>query len=255
MKKLQALLWDVDGTLADTERDGHRVAFNRAFSESGLDWHWDVELYGKLLKVTGGKERIRYYLDDFNSGWKRPADLEDFIAGLHRRKSEIFVSLMADGAIPLRPGVRRLIKEAMDEGIRLAIVTTTTPANVEALLKQHFPSSGKPVFELIAAGDVVPHKKPAPDIYRWALDKLQLEADQCVAIEDSHNGLQAALGGAIESVVVTLNDYTAMEDFKGAILVVDQLGEPGKPCRMLQGECNPPVLVDLGLLRRLHQVS
>lgn len=256
MEKLQALLWDVDGTLADTERDGHRVAFNQAFEQLGLDWNWDVELYGKLLQVTGGKERIRYYLDEFNREWERPADLDRFVADLHRRKSEIFSSLMVDGRIPLRPGVSRLVNEAKQAGLKLAIVTTTTPANVDALLQQYFPATGEPVFDLIAAGDVVPHKKPAPDIYQWALDRLRLSADRCVALEDSHNGLRAALDAGLRTVVITVNDYTAGEDFQGASLVVDQLGDRSGPCRELEGEAElSGGMVDLGLLRKLHHVS
>ncbi|MCW8905670.1 MAG: HAD family hydrolase [Sedimenticola sp.] len=255
MKKLQALLWDVDGTLADTERDGHRVAFNRAFQQMGLDWDWDVELYGRLLQVTGGKERIRYYLDEFNRAWERPSDLDSFITELHRRKSQLFVSLMVGGEIPLRPGVSRLVNEAKQAGLKLAIVTTTTPANVDALLRQYFPAEGRPVFDLIAAGDVVPHKKPAPDIYLWALERLGLGADQCAALEDSHHGLRAARDAGLKTVVITVNGYTADEDFSDATLVVDQLGEAGRPCRVLQGEGRVSGMVDLGLLRQLHDVS
>lgn len=255
MMNLAAIVWDVDGTLADTERDGHRVAFNYAFSHAGLDWHWDIALYGKLLRVTGGRERIRYYLDMFNRDWPRPVGLEAFIATLHQQKSQRYVELMAQGGIPLRPGVIRLIKEAAATGIRLAIATTTTPANVDALLEQYFASEGRQPFEVIAAGDVVTHKKPAPDIYQWALEWLDLPAQACVALEDSHNGLQSALSAGIPTVVITLNDYTAHEDFSGATLVVDQLGEPNAPCQVIRGDEVTTRLVDVGLLKRLHEVS
>lgn len=255
MSKLAALVWDVDGTLADTERDGHRVAFNNAFSQAGLAWHWDVGLYGQLLKVTGGKERIRYYLERFNPDWERPADLERFIAELHRRKSEIFVSLMEEGHIPPRNGVIRLINEAVEAGLRLAIATTTTPANVDALLERFFDGANKHPFEVIAAGDVVPAKKPAPDIYRWALEQMNLQPEACVAIEDSQNGLQSARSAGISTVVITVNGYTADEDFSGASLVVDQLGDPQDPARRLGGAPGPVDRVDVGLLRRLHAVS
>jgi HAD superfamily hydrolase (TIGR01509 family) len=255
MSNLQALLWDVDGTLADTERDGHRVAFNTAFSQAGLEWHWDTGLYGQLLKVTGGKERIRYYLERFNTGWERPADLDRFIAELHRRKSERFVTLMEEGLIPPRNGVIRLIDEAAEAGLRLAIATTTTPANVEALLSRFFGHTGKHPFELIAAGDVVPAKKPAPDIYLWALEKLDLQPRACVAIEDSHNGLRSATAAGIQTVIITVNGYTAEEDFTGASLIVDQLGEQQSPARVLGGAADHASLVDLGLLRRLHALS
>jgi len=255
MTNLEALIWDVDGTLADTERDGHRVAFNSAFSQVGLEWHWDVEMYGQLLKVTGGKERIRYYLDRFNPTWERPSDLDQFIAELHRRKSEVFVSLMEEGRIPPRNGVIRLIDEAAAAGLRLAIATTTTPANVDALLERFFGSAGKHPFEVIAAGDVVPAKKPAPDIYCWALEKMALPPQACVAIEDSHNGLRSAISAGISTVVITVNGYTANEDFTGASLIVDQLGDSENPARVVVGELNGAAMVDVGMLRRLHAVS
>lgn len=174
MKWPQALVFDVDGTLADTERDGHRVAFNRAFADAGLDWIWPVEVYGELLSVTGGKERIRYYLDRFNTGFERPDDLDGFIAGLHRTKTEHYMALMAEGAIPLRPGVLRLLIEGRDAGIRLAIATTTTPENVSALVRSTLPPGAMDWFEVVGAGDIVPEKKPAPDIYRWVLDQMHL---------------------------------------------------------------------------------
>lgn len=255
MSKLEALLWDVDGTLADTERDGHRVAFNHAFEQAGLDWQWDIALYGKLLKVTGGKERIGYYLDEFNRDWARPPDLEGFIAALHKEKSRIYGDLMSQGGIPLRSGVLRLIREAAASGIRLAIATTTTPANVDALLAQYFGSEGRQLFEVIAAGDVVANKKPAPDIYQWALERLKLPAKACVALEDSHNGLRSALSAGIETIVITVNDYTSHEDFTGATLIVDQLGEPEIPCQVIKGDRDTVKLVDVGLLKQLHGVS
>lgn len=255
MSNLEALIWDVDGTLADTERDGHRVAFNDAFSQAGLDWHWDVELYGQLLKVTGGKERIRYYLERFNTGWEQPSDLDGFIADLHRHKSEIFVSLMAEGRIPPRNGVIRLIEEAAEAGLRLAIATTTTPANVDALLERFFGPGNKHPFEVIAAGDVVPAKKPAPDIYLWALEKMDLQPNACIAIEDSHNGLESARSAGISTVVITVNGYTTDEDFSGASLIVDQLGDRQSPSRVLGGSAEQASMVDVGLLRRLHAVS
>ncbi|AKH19677.1 HAD family hydrolase [Sedimenticola thiotaurini] len=255
MGDLAALIWDVDGTLADTERDGHRVAFNKAFSQAGLAWHWDVDLYGKLLAVTGGKERIRYYLERFNPDWESPSDLDRFIADLHRRKSEIFVSLMEEGQIPPRNGVIRLINEAAEAGLRLAIATTTTPANVDALLERFFGASNKQPFEVIAAGDIVPAKKPAPDIYRWALEKMDLSADECVAIEDSRNGFESARSAGISTVVITVNGYTADEDFGGASLIVDQLGESQSPATLLGGVIDSASMVDVGLLRRLHGLS
>jgi beta-phosphoglucomutase-like phosphatase (HAD superfamily) len=162
MAKLTALIFDVDGTLADTEKDGHRVAFNQAFAEVGLDWDWSVELYAKLLEVTGGKERIRYYLQRFNSQFRGPDDLDGFIADLHRRKTAHYTRMLAEGAIPMRPGVNRLLNEAMAAGVRLAIATTTTPENVSALLRYSLAPDAEDWFEVIAAGDIVPAKKTGP---------------------------------------------------------------------------------------------
>ncbi len=233
-KTLQALLFDVDGTLADTERDGHRVAFNRAFRDAGLDWDWDVDLYEKLLAVTGGKERIRYFLDEFHRDFARPADLDAFIAGLHRAKTEHYTRLLAEGQIPLRPGVERLLREARDAGLRLAIATTTTPANVEALLTHTLGEDAMDWFEVIAAGDIVPAKKPAPDIFVWALERMGLEPAAGLAFEDSGNGIRAATGAGLPTVV-TINDYTRDHDFADALLVLDQFGEPERPARVLAG--------------------
>lgn len=250
MARLEALLFDVDGTLADTERDGHRLAFNAAFKEAGLDWDWSVEVYGKLLKVTGGKERIRYYLDTFNTTFRGPADLDGFIVGLHAAKTRHYTDLLAKGAIPLRPGVRRLLDEARAAGLRLAIVTTTTPVNVTALLRYSIDRDAESWFEVIAAGDIVPKKKPAPDIYTYTLREMNLSPGHCVALEDSGNGVRSAVGAGI-ATVVTVSDYAADDDFAGAALVVDHLGEPNQPCRVINGDARGARLVDVALLRRI----
>ncbi len=252
MAELQALLFDVDGTLADTERDGHRVAFNRAFADAGLDWVWSEALYGELLAVTGGKERIRFYLDKYNTAFVRPAEFDGFVAGLHKAKTKHYTEMLAEGAIPLRPGVRRLLEEARGAGLRLAVATTTTPENVTALLNNTLGADGEGWFEVIAAGDVVPAKKPAPDIYVWAMERLGVGPEVCVALEDSDNGVRSALGAGIGSVVVTVNDYTRDHDFQGAALVVDQFGEPGSPGRVLHGLDRDEAVVDLALLRKVH---
>ncbi|MEN8176063.1 MAG: HAD family hydrolase [Pseudomonadota bacterium] len=253
MTDLKALLFDVDGTLADTERDGHRTAFNRAFEEAGLDWHWSPGLYGRLLRITGGKERIRHFMETESPRAPFGSDDADTIARLHRRKTHFYTELLREGRIPLRSGVERLLREARAEGLRLAVATTTTPANVEALVVNTLGSEALGWFEVIAAGDVVPNKKPAPDIYLWAMRQMDLAADQCLALEDSHNGLLSVRDAGLRSLVITVNGYTETEDFDGASLVVDQLGEPGSPIRRLDG--NVPVtteLVDVGLLRLLH---
>lgn len=234
---LAAIIFDVDGTLADTERDGHRPAFNAAFAEAGLDWHWDETLYGELLAVTGGKERIKYFAARHNPEFLSQRDSENRIARLHAAKTRHFVSRLESGGIPLRPGVARLIGEARAEGLRLAIATTTTPENVAALLRVNLGPGAASWFEVIGAGDIVPAKKPAPDIYQWVLQRLVLPAGACLAIEDSAHGLAASRGAAIPTLVTT-NSYTLGQDFSGALAVLADLGA-----------------TDLSDLRRLHRAA
>lgn len=221
MHALQALIFDVDGTLAETERDGHRPAFNAAFAECGLDWHWGETLYGELLAVTGGKERMRHYAERYAPEVDARADVDALIKRLHAAKTAHYVRLVGAGRLPLRPGVAELIAEARAAGIRLAIATTTSPENVGALLDASLAPGSSHWFEVIGAGDVVAAKKPAPDIYRWVLDRLALPAGACLAIEDSENGLRAALGADLRCLV-TVGEYTRGQDFSGAA-VVDNL--------------------------------
>ena len=254
MDTLAALIFDVDGTLADTERDGHRVAFNQAFAEAGLDWHWDVDRYGKLLSVTGGKERIRKFLSEDSPETLREPDIDARIRALHAAKTRHYVALLKTAAIPLRPGVRRLLEEARASGMRLAIATTTTPENVTALLRATLGEEGIGWFEVIGAGDIVPAKKPAPDIYHWVLTELRLPARACLALEDSENGVQAARGAGL-AVVVTTNDYTREQDFSGAVAVLDGFGEPGAPLTVQLGESPAAGHVRRGSLERWHRVA
>ncbi len=222
MNTLQALIFDVDGTLAETERDGHRPAFNAAFAEHGLPWHWDETLYGRLLDITGGKERIRHYAGHFATATATRPDFDDLVKRLHAAKTAHYVRRVEHGRLPLRPGVARLIGEARAAGLRLAIATTTSPENVDALLRATLGEAAPGWFAVIGAGDVVPAKKPAPDIYHWVLERLRLPAAACLAIEDSENGLKSASTAGVRCLV-TVNDYTRDQDFSDAWAVRESL--------------------------------
>jgi len=244
---LKALIFDVDGTLSDTERDGHRVAFNQAFKDEGLNWHWDVITYGELLEVTGGKERIRHFIEKYQPAFDKPAELDSFILNLHKIKTRRFVALLKSGAIPLRPGVERLLNEARAEGLRLAIATTATQENITTLLTATLGEGSIHWFDVIAAGDVVPNKKPAPDIYLYALQHMGLDATECMAFEDSENGLLSSLGAGLKTIV-TVNGYTRLQNFNGAVLVLEELGEPKAKTSAL---AKNTTCVNVSLIKRL----
>lgn len=251
MSELKALIFDVDGTLADTEKDGHRVAFNLAFADAGLDWHWTVDIYGDLLSVTGGKERIRYYLDKYQAQLPDTDDLAGYIADLHKAKTAHYTRLLGEGKIPLRPGVENLLNAARADGIRMAIATTTTPENVTALLKNTLGEDSIGWFEEIAAGDIVPAKKPAPDIYNYALQKMSLEPDEVIAFEDSENGIISVHDANINKVIITVNDYTKNHNFSGATVVLNQLGDESHKAKVLAGQPLNADFVDLEYVKQL----
>jgi len=232
---MKALIFDCDGVLVDTERDGHRVAFNRAFAAAGIDAEWDVELYGRLLKIAGGKERMTHYFNEV--GWPNGKTAETLIPELHKRKTAIFTELIARGSLPLRPGVSRIVDEAHAAGIRLGVCTTSDPKAIDGVLDL-FGAQRKQWFEVVLAGDIVKKKKPDPEIYTLAKQRLALEARDCVVVEDSRNGLLASLGAGMPTLITT-STYTKNEDFKGAAEVVPELGDP------------PNVLVTLEELRSI----
>lgn len=214
---LEALLFDVDGTLAETE-EVHRIAFNEAFVQAGLDWEWGAELYHELLSVTGGKERILYHVE--RSGLETAFFTKDYIANLHAQKTENYVAMMDEGRVGLRPGILQLLEDARASGLRLAITTTTSQVNVDRLLKATIGPQAFSWFEVYATGDKVPRKKPDPAIYQLALDELKLPASSCLAIEDAAQGLASALGAGV-ATVITESSYSKGQDFSGALKVYE----------------------------------
>ncbi len=245
MTQLKALIFDVDGTLAETERDGHRIAFNRAFAEADLNWYWSENLYGELLEISGGKERIRHYIQQYHPKIKE--SLETLIPQLHQAKTTHYRNLLSSGEIQLRQGVKRLIEEAYQEGIRLAIATTSALPNALALLEKHLNPNW---FEVIAAGDIVANKKPAPDIYNYDLEKMNLNPEECLVFEDSFHGLQAAAQANLKTII-TLHDYTKSQDFSLASLVLNNLGEPDNNFTVINGDFPNKGYFDLELAKFL----
>ncbi len=220
MAPIRALIFDVDGTLAETE-ELHRRAFNETFAEEGLGWHWDRDLYRELLKTTGGKERMRAYIRDHKPG-AVPDDAA--IPEIHKRKTARYGSLMAAGEIALRPGIAELIEDARAQGVRVAVATTTNRPNVDALSRACWGRPAEEVFEVVAAGDMVAAKKPAPDVYLLALERLGLAPEACLAFEDSRNGLLSAKGADLRCIV-SPGPYTADQDFAEADAVLDCFSE------------------------------
>jgi HAD superfamily hydrolase (TIGR01509 family) len=224
-----ALIFDCDGVLADTERDGHRVAFNQMFQEFGVPFTWSEESYGQALAIAGGKERMRSLLtDEFVERAGLPQDIEGqkaVIADWHRRKTEIYYEMVTEGRLPARPGVARIAADAAEAGWSLAVASTSSEPSVRAVLA-HVMDPGAASRFCVLAGDIVANKKPAPDIYELALERLPADPGDAIVIEDSRNGLLAAAGAGL-ACLVTVSSYTANEDFSEAALVVSSLGEPG----------------------------
>ena len=220
---MKALIFDCDGVLADTERDGHRVAFNKAFEAKRFDVDWGVELYGELLAVSGGKERMRHYFNQY--GW--PDDISDrdaLIKELHKLKTDFFMQIIESGELPLRPGVARIVDEAIAAKMTLAVCSTSHERAVNLVVERLLGPDRKAHFNAILAGDVVSKKKPDPEIYNLASKRLSLKPSECVVVEDSRNGLLAAKAASMHCIVTT-NGYTKNEDFAEADLVVSELGD------------------------------
>jgi len=249
--KPSALIFDVDGTLANTEEDGHLRAFNEAFECFELNWHWNQELYAELLSVSGGMERMVHYVESYRPELKNDLGFDDF-AKIHQKKTEIFISHIANGVVPLRVGVERLIEEALSAGLRLAIATTTSLQNVEALLTSSLGKEALDRFEVIGAGDVVNRKKPSGDIYRYVLDKMGLTSKECVAFEDSELGLMSSSAAGLRTIV-TLSEYTKAQNFDDAMVVLDQLGDENNPFEILQGRPTRHSFVSVEYIKELYE--
>ncbi|MBE7246576.1 MAG: HAD-IA family hydrolase [Actinomycetospora chiangmaiensis] len=245
---LRALIFDVDGTLAETE-DLHRQAFNRAFADMGLPWHWDPALYAELLTVMGGKERLAHYIDSRHAG--EAEALHALAPEIHARKTAAYGDLVAECRLPLRPGVGRLLAEARAAGIQLAVATTTSRPNVDQLLAVNFPPGAAP-FDVIAAGDEAERKKPAPDVFLLALAGLNVAPGEAVAFEDSAAGIASARAAGLP-VLATRSRYTDSHRLDGAFSAVSDLGEPGRPHRHIAGVAWPDGVVDLAGLARWHE--
>jgi HAD superfamily hydrolase (TIGR01509 family) len=253
MARLEALIFDVDGTLADTE-EAHRQAFNLAFLEFGLGWEWSAALYRELLGVSGGQERIAHYIGTLRLPAAEISQLRGIVPLLHSTKTRIYKELVEGFRLPLRTGVARLIREAREAGLKLAIASTTTPANVEALLSAALaPGSGR-WFSVIASGDIVRRKKPEPDIYVSALQSLRLNAECCAAFEDSENGLRAARAAGLFTVV-TPTRWTAGQDFGAAQLVLESLGDADRPLGIESQRRVGAPLLGVAQIERLHRLA
>jgi HAD superfamily hydrolase (TIGR01509 family) len=243
------LIFDCDGVLADTERYGHLPAFNRTFEEFGLPVRWSEADYAQKLLIGGGKERMRSLLTpEFVAAAGLPTDVdgqEGSIAAWHRRKTEIYTELVAAGTLPGRPGIRRIVAAATGAGWQLAVASTSAEQSVRAVLEHAVGLELARDVEVFA-GDIVPAKKPAPDIYQLAVYDLRADPQRTVVVEDSRNGLLAATGAGLPALI-TVNGYTEGEDFTEAALVVTSLGDPGEPARVLANHTSaaPGELIDL----------
>lgn len=243
---LRALLLDVDGTVADTERHGHRPAYNRAFRKLGLAFRWGPKLYRKLLDQPGGKERLLHYVNHYKPelgihAEAYAADPHAWVRQVHGLKSHYFQRYLRKGQVPLRPGVARLIREADAAGLRVALVSNASRASLKPVLRYGLGDELAERIDLIVSGEDVKRKKPAPDTYLLALAKLGLGARECVALEDSAIGLRAAVAAGVPTIVTT-NANTEGDDFSSAVMVLDGCGEPDQPVRSTRGSFDGPCL-------------
>jgi len=250
---LEALIFDVDGTLADTE-ELHRCAFNAAFAAYGLEWEWTPELYHELLAVTGGKERLAHYLRTLDLPAEEAERLVGLVPELHAEKTRRFAARVASRDVQPRPGIERIVSEARAAGLRLGIASTTSPENVAALVPKLLGEGALSWFDVVATGDDVPRKKPAPDVYELAIARLGCAPGRCVAFEDSEPGVRAARAAGLYTVAVPTR-WTAEHDLSAADLVLPSLGDPGVPLDPSSARQIGGIWLGVQQLSRLHWAS
>lgn len=231
---IKAVFFDQDGVIIDTERDGHRVSFNMTFKEFGFTDEWDVEYYHELLQIAGGKERMKHHWK--TKGFSKPLteeEIDNLVKEMHKRKTALFVELIETGKLPLRPGIHRFMKEAMEAGLQIAVCTTSNEKAAKAVTEKALADIK---FDLVLAGDVVQNKKPDPEIYNLALSKLGLKPEEVFVVEDSKNGVKAAKAAGLKTIVTT-NHYTEKEDVNAGDMIVSCLGDPdGEKAVMRKGD-------------------
>lgn len=248
--KLNAILFDVGGTIAESE-EIHRVSFNEAFKEFGLNWYWDEAIYRELVFIGGGKERIKHYITRAWPEMLKQKNLTKYIESVHKIKGQIYEEFLNDSQLKARPGIIRLLKELKNEKIRLAIVSDTTEENLINLFKKGLGINPIEWFEILAHGGCTIQKKPSPDIYLWTLERLKLPPELCLAIEDAPRGVDSAIDAGLK-VLVTPSIYTLEEKFEKSSLLLSHLGEPEEPFNVIKGDAFGHSFVDLDLLKKIH---
>lgn len=233
MSNIKAVFFDQDGVIIDTERDGHRVSFNMTFKEFGFTDEWSVDYYHELLQIAGGKERMKHHWK--TKGFSKPLaeeEIDNLVKEMHKRKTALFVELIETGKLPLRSGIHRFMKEAMEAGLKIAVCTTSNEQAAKAITEKILTDIK---FDVVLAGDVVKNKKPDPEIYNLALSKLGLSPHEVFVVEDSKNGVKAAKAAGLKTIVTT-NHYTEKEDVSAGDVIVSCLGDPdGEKAEIRQG--------------------
>tara|TARA_B100000035_G_scaffold75043_1_gene62280 strand:- start:1503 stop:2258 length:756 start_codon:yes stop_codon:yes gene_type:complete len=249
--ELSAVFFDVDGTIAETE-EFHRKSFNESFKEFSLDWFWDEPIYKELINIGGGKERIMFHLKKAWPEMLEYKNLSNYVDSIHKVKNEIYEDYINDSKITARPGVFRLIEELKKKNISIALVSSTSEVNLINLFTKGFNIDPYKMFDLVAHGDCTKLKKPSPEIYEWALQKLQLPSEACIAIEDSPRGLESSNNAKVKTII-TPSRLTLDEDFKNAKLVISNLGEPDKPFKIISGKAYSHDYVCFDLLKMVSE--